>query len=66
MYLSTSRCGSITAAKFLELFAHDTPWVHLDIAAVMDATGDSGVLVKGNTGRPVRTLVHWVLGRARG
>jgi len=58
--------GSITAAKFLELFAHDTPWVHLDIAAVMDATSDSGVLVKGNTGRPVRPLVHWVLGRARG
>ena len=58
--------GSITAAKFLEMFAHDTPWVHLDIAAVMDANSDSGVLVKGNTGRPVRTLVHWVLGRARG
>jgi leucyl aminopeptidase len=58
--------GSITAAKFLEMFAHDTPWVHMDIAAVMDATSDSGILVKGNTGRPVRTLVHWALGRARG
>ena len=57
--------GSITAAKFLELFAHDTPWVHLDIAAIMDATSDSGAMVKGNTGRPVRTLVHWVLGRSR-
>jgi len=57
--------GSITAAKFLELFAHDTPWVHLDIAAIMDATSDSGTMVKGNTGRPVRTLVHWVLGRSR-
>ncbi len=58
--------GSITAAKFLERFAHDTPWAHLDIAAVMDAAADSGELVKGNTGRPVRTLVHFVLGRARG
>jgi leucyl aminopeptidase len=56
--------GSITAAKFLEKFAHDTPWVHLDIAAVMDSDRDTGVLVKGNTGRPVRTLVHLVLGRS--
>ena len=58
--------GSITAAKFLERFAHDTPWAHLDIAAVMDAAADRGEQVKGNTGRPVRTLVHFVLGRARG
>ncbi len=58
--------GSITAAKFLERFAGDTPWAHLDVAGVMDSTSDSGVLVKGNTGKPVRTLVHLVLGRARG
>jgi leucyl aminopeptidase len=58
--------GSITAAKFLEKFAHDTPWVHLDIAAVMDSDRDTGILVKGNTGRPVRTLVHLVLGRSSG
>ncbi len=58
--------GSITAAKFLERFAHDTPWAHLDIAAVSDSTSEKGVLVKGSTGSPVRTLVHFVLGRARG
>ena len=58
--------GSITAAKFLERFAGDTPWAHLDIAGVTDATADAGALVKGNTGKPVRTLVHLVLGRARG
>jgi leucyl aminopeptidase len=58
--------GSITAAKFLERFAGDTPWAHLDIAGVMDSTSESGVLVKGNSGKPVRTLVHLVLGRARG
>ena len=28
--------GSITAAKFLEYFVEDTPWAHLDIAAVAD------------------------------
>ena len=58
--------GSITAAKFLERFAGDTPWAHLDIAAVSDSTSERGVLVKGCTGTPVRTLVQFVLGRARG
>lgn len=56
--------GSITAAKFIQNFAGDTPWAHLDIAAI-DMTGsDAGVNVRGNTGRPLRTLVHFVAGRA--
>ncbi|MDA0815142.1 MAG: leucyl aminopeptidase [Chloroflexi bacterium] len=57
--------GSITAAKFLEVFAKDTPWVHLDIASVMSATADKGWQVKGMRGAPVRTLVEFVRGRAR-
>jgi leucyl aminopeptidase len=57
--------GSITAAKFLQRFAGDTPWAHLDIAGVMDAGRDRGVLVKGNAGAATRTLVHYTLGRAR-
>ena len=57
--------GSITAAKFIQNFAGDTPWAHLDIAAI-DMTGsDAGVNVRGNTGRPLRTLVHFVAGRAK-
>lgn len=56
--------GSITAAKFIQNFAGDTPWAHLDIAAI-DMTGsDAGVNVRGNTGRPLRTLVHFIAGRA--
>lgn len=57
--------GSITAAKFLQHFAGDTPWAHLDIAGVMATSSDKGVLVKGNSGMPVRTLVNFVLARAR-
>ncbi|MFA7249906.1 MAG: leucyl aminopeptidase [Dehalococcoidia bacterium] len=57
--------GSITAAKFLERFVGTTPWVHLDIAGVMSRSSDSGVWVKGMSGNPVRTLVHFALGRAR-
>jgi len=49
--------GAITAAKFLENFAGRQPWVHLDIAGTSDTDKDKGVMVKGATGVPVRTLV---------
>ena len=55
--------GSITAAKFLEAFAGDTPWAHIDIAGVMNITSDRGEWVKGSSGIPVRTLVQYVLNR---
>ena len=58
--------GSITAAQFLHHFAGDTPWVHFDIAGTMFKSADSGPWVKGMSGNPVRTLVHFALGRARG
>jgi len=57
--------GSITAAKFIERFVGTTPWVHFDIAGVMAKSSDSGVWVKGMSGNPVRTLIHFALGRAR-
>ena len=57
--------GSITGAKLIERFAGDTPWAHLDIAGVMYVERDRGEWVKGASGQPVRTLVHYVLGRAR-
>ena len=57
--------GSITAAKFIERFVGTTPWAHFDIAGVMAKSSDSGVWVKGMSGNPVRTLIHFALGRAR-
>ena len=56
--------GSITAAKFLQRFAHDTPWAHFDIAGVMDVDRDRGEKVKGVGGTAARTLVEYVLARA--
>ena len=53
--------GSITAAMLLREFAGDTPWVHLDIAGVDTFESEKGVLVKGSSGIPVRTLVHFLL-----
>lgn len=50
--------GAITAAKFLQEFAEDTPWVHLDIAGVdLDHEGRP-FAAKGATGFGVRTLVE--------
>jgi leucyl aminopeptidase len=53
--------GSITAAMLLREFVEDTPWVHLDIAGVDNYDRDKGVMVKGASGIPVRTLVHLAL-----
>ncbi len=53
--------GSITAAMLLREFAEDTPWVHLDIAGVDTSDREKGVLIKGATGIPMRTLVNLVL-----
>ncbi|MFC1949006.1 leucyl aminopeptidase [Chloroflexota bacterium] len=57
--------GSITAAKFLEEFVGDTPWVHLDIAGTNWSDKERNFTVKGATGVPVRTLVNLVLSLAK-
>jgi len=53
--------GSITAAKFLERFAKDYPWAHLDIAGAAWKSGAA----KGATGRPVGLLLHYLLGTVK-
>jgi leucyl aminopeptidase len=57
--------GSITAAMLLREFAEDTPWVHLDIAGVDTYEHEKGIIVKGASGIPVRTLVHFALQAAK-
>jgi leucyl aminopeptidase len=52
--------GSITAAKFLQQFVDDCPWVHLDIAGPSWADAESGTRDSGGTGCFVRTLVRLV------
>lgn len=53
--------GSITGGLFLQEFIDDTPWVHLDIAGVDLVEKEKGILVKGSSGIPVRTLVNLAL-----
>jgi len=57
--------GAITAAKFLEEFINNTPWIHLDIAGTDVSDKEKGYLLKGATGVPVRTLVNLVLSLAK-
>jgi len=48
--------GSITAAMFLKAFVGKTPWVHLDIAGIMDYTEPIEYMEKGARGAPVRLI----------
>ncbi|QDS90824.1 Cytosol aminopeptidase [Rosistilla ulvae] len=50
--------GAITAAKFLENFVGDIPWVHIDIAGPAFADSPNEWRDAGGTGAMVRTLVR--------
>jgi leucyl aminopeptidase len=51
--------GACYAARFLQEFAGDGPWAHLDIAGVADIDTDRGDgLAKGGSGWGVRLLVE--------
>lgn len=52
--------GAITAAKFLEQFVGDTPWLHIDIAGPAFAESAKPSRDAGGTGVMVRTLVRWI------
>jgi leucyl aminopeptidase len=52
--------GAITAAKFLEHFVADVPWVHLDIAGPAFADSPKPHRDAGASGVMVRTLVRWL------
>ena len=51
--------GAVNAAKFLQRFAADYPWAHLDVAGTAWKSGGA----KGATGRPVGLLVQFLLAR---
>jgi len=52
--------GAITAALFLQHFAGDVPWAHLDIASSGDAPADSFEWSVGPTGFGARALLQWL------
>jgi leucyl aminopeptidase len=52
--------GAITAAKFLQNFVREVPWVHIDIAGPAFAESPLPHRDAGATGVMVRTLVRWI------
>lgn len=52
--------GAITAAKFLENFVADVPWVHIDIAGPAFVDSPKPHRDAGATGVMVRSLVRWI------
>lgn len=52
--------GSITAAQFLQRFAEDAKWAHLDIAGVAWADKELPVMEKGATAFGVRLLDRFI------
>jgi len=52
--------AAILAALFLQSFAGDVPWAHLDLASTGDAPADSFDYVKGPTGFGARLLLDWL------
>jgi len=54
--------GACTAAAFLQAFAGETAWAHLDIAPVADITKARPDLSRGATGFGTRLLIELVEG----
>jgi leucyl aminopeptidase len=52
--------GSILAAKFLQTFVGDHPWIHLDIAGVDHRDKDDSYHTKGATGFGARLLLQFL------
>jgi leucyl aminopeptidase len=52
--------GAINAAMFLKEFAEDTPWLHLDIAAIAWIDDAKPWMASGPTGVAVRSVVEWI------
>ncbi|MGA8248594.1 MAG: leucyl aminopeptidase family protein [Nocardioides sp.] len=54
--------GAITAALYLQHFAGDVPWAHLDLASAGDTPADSFEWTTGPSGFGARALLDWLTG----
>lgn len=55
--------GAITAALFLEKFANNLKWAHLDIYSWTDKV-QGPYLQTGASGQPVQSMIQWLKGQA--
>ena len=54
--------GAITAALFLQHFAGDVPWAHLDLASVGDSPSESYEWTTGPRASEPALLLTWLTG----
>jgi leucyl aminopeptidase len=59
-----SWAGAIAGALFVNAFAKDHPWIHLDIGGTAWMWSDRGFESKGGTGVMVRTLLEFIQSEA--
>ncbi|MBQ4850627.1 leucyl aminopeptidase [Pseudoalteromonas sp. MMG012] len=59
--IGSSGPGATTAATFLQQFAGETRWVHIDIAGNALSSSAKGEVPLGGTGYGVRLLSEWLL-----
>ncbi len=52
--------GAQAGARFLQHFAKDTPWIHIDMAGNAYSTSANGIHPAGGNGYGVRLLTEWV------
>lgn len=58
---SGTSCGAIVAGLFLESFAEDVNFAHLDIAGCAGSASGSDLYEAGATGMPTRTLIELLM-----
>lgn len=59
--INTGSPGAQAGAIFLEHFAGETPWAHVDMAGDAFVPSAQGIHPEGSTGHGVRLLAEWVL-----
>lgn len=57
---SGTNCGAIVAGLFLQSFAEDVNFAHLDIAGCASSSSGSDLYDRGATGIPTRTLIEYL------
>lgn len=57
---NTGSPGAQAGARFLQHFAQDTPWVHIDMAGNAYSESAKGIHPAGGNGYGVRLLTEWV------
>ncbi len=55
-----NKCGATAAARFLQEFVEDKPWLHLDIAGTSESKADCQIYSKGGTGAAAMLLYEAV------